>query len=269
MVHLSPSLDARLLQRLHATPLPRGARASRGGYLRALLLAALAEEERARKKAAHDILARYWEVGTACAARWFERLRGAAPLDELESAAHFEMVKGAQRFDASLGYSPAPYLRTWAEFGIKAYLRARWAEERRELVRPDQDEGEGGRSRWERLGGEDHALLSADERRATRAALVDWLRSLPPGERRAARQLLRGEGGSAAHRAQLQAELQRAGVEHQAGAELPLREAAQRYGLTPKVLTRLAQGGQLTTRMEDGVRLVREEEVRALARARR
>jgi hypothetical protein len=240
----------------------------------------LAERRRRRSERAAALLAQYLPVVRAAAARWFSLCKGAVPLDELQSVAYEEALKGAHRFDPTRRnetgqpVSPAPLLRRWADFGCQALVTAALQDQD---VRPDQDEDG---SRWERLGEADERLAQADGG-ALRGALAAFAGGLGPAGRRVLQALLRGEdddqaaargrGGLALVdevRAQLAAHLAAQGLAPRPDAELTPAEVARRFGLTAKVVYKGLASGALPGRRRDGGWLVREADAAAFARRR-
>lgn len=145
---------------------------------------------------AQALLWRYRGVWAAVAARYYVRLGGRVikrpdgayegeggpvPMEILSDAAREEAMKACRLYDARRGTSPAPYIRRWAAFGVRAAAESYLARQDREVY-PDGD-ADGERSRWEVIAGEapsaeDTAL--ADEHRAQlRDALQSWAGDSP------------------------------------------------------------------------------------------
>jgi len=254
--------------------LPGGARLTEGVYIASILRADLAKDLAAQRKLGSELLARFWPVARAVAARWFRQLRGEVPLAELDSAAFNEIATAAQRFDPSLGYSPAPYFRRWAEWGVRALMRQRAAEA--QLVHPDGDADQGEASRWERIGEVDTSLETAPERAELRAAAAAWLRQQSPAARRAVQLLAEGQGDDQVAEATgldlAELELLRAGLAEATGIqrdeELTPAQAAQVAGVPPKVVYKAVAGGALAARRRAGAWVLRASDVRAWARRR-
>lgn len=248
--------------------LPPGGRLTAAGYLAELAREDLRQDEAERKKLAAELLAKYWPVARAVAARAFRELRGAVPLAELDSAAFNEIATAAQRFDPSLGFSPAPYFRKWATWGVKALLRQRGDDAR--LVRPDQEESGG----WERHGGADEA--DAAERAELRRALQAFLQQQGPRERRAVALLGQGlDDDEVSERTGLslaELELLRDALAAATGRErdrdLAPEAAAAAVGVPVKTLRKALQTGALQGRRRDGEWVIREAEAQAWARRR-
>lgn len=279
---LTLTLPAELLADLAAAGsaaagLPATARWSTGAAVADLVRRHLAELRAARRAAAAAVVQRYWPVVRAVAAREYQRCRGLVPLDELLSAAGEEAVKGAQRFDAALGHSPAPYLRTWAMYGARALIAQRLGEAQ-QLVRPDQDTDG---SRWEKIGGADVDAELAPERAELRAVITRWVRAQPPARRRLARALVRGldddqvvaATGCAlvdvdAVRAELRQLLRAHDLAPVEDELLTPAAAARTAGVPVKAVHKALAAGRLAGRKREGGWLVRAADVRAWLRRR-
>lgn len=245
---------------------------TREWFARVAVRADLARRRRAHKARAAKMFAQFLPVVRAVAARWFSALKGSIPIEDLQSAAYEEGMKGALKFRPeavgatweALGGAPAPYLRRWAEFGVRALVSAR-REEGQEM-RPDQEEP----GRWERLGGEQ---TTADPTLAPtlRAALATFG---SPRERRVLRLLADGldyDTITARTRlsaeeiralvSRLQAHLTAAGVAHAPDEELSIAQAAHRFGVSPKSIAKRLRSGKLRGRKLDGEWLVMASEV--------
>lgn len=274
-VPLSPAALAALQQRVRMLEVlfPR-AQASPGLYLRAVLQQHLAERKAAQQALAGELLTKYWPVARAVAAKWFRRLQGAVPLAELDSAAFNEITTAAHKFDASLGYSPAPYFRRWAEWGIQALLRQRNQDQA--LIHPDQDQEDEAGTRWERLGARDETLEEAPARAEQRRAVLAFLRQQDGPHKRALGRLARGEdddtvaratGLDLAELALLREALATAlGTEEDEEATPADAAAAARVPL--KVVYKALATGQLDGRKRDGAWVLRAADVRAWVRRR-
>lgn len=268
---LLTSAQHQALRAVQAGPTPQGGTVSAGRYLAALLDAELQRRAALRAQLARDILAKYHGVPLAVAANAYQRCGGAVPLDELQSVACEEALKGARRYDPATGFSPAPLLRRWAEFGVRALLRARFEEVRQE-VRPDQEQDGGGR--WERLGASEDAEERGDRREQVQrlAQLVAQLRG---AERKAAQALARGEDeDGAAQRSGLPVAAVRAlrsrlaaELEIQEDAELTPGEAAQLAGASLKQVQSALLAGRLAGQRRGGRWVLRASEVRAWAQS--
>lgn len=234
-------------------------RLTRSALAAAFVRQALRLRRRADQARAAALLEKYLPVPRAVAAAWFRRLQGSIPLEELQSAAYEEALKGARRFDpgrlnpeTGQPVSPAPYLRTWAERGVQALVRER--QEEAQDVRPDGEEG-----RWERLGGE----VVPDS--STSLDLTRALNSFPPAPRRIVLLLAQGAGYDAvaarvgctteevrAAVVALHQHLRTQGIDHTPDEELPLAEAARRASVSPKSLGKRLRAGRLRGRKLNG-----------------
>lgn len=91
--------------------------------LREIARQGIADGSKMRKDAAAALFQRYMRVPMAVAAKAFRAMRGRVPLDELQSLACHGALEACHRFDPSLGFSPAPFLRQWAIGAIQSALR--------------------------------------------------------------------------------------------------------------------------------------------------
>lgn len=239
------------------------AKITRSGLLAHWILLALEQRRMDRGASACALLERFIAIPRSVAAAYFRRTQGAIPIDELQSVAYEEALKAARRFDPRLGFSPAPYLRSWAERGVQALLRER-QQEQAQLVHPDDEDG-----RWERLGG------TEEPDHAGALALRHGLAGFKGARRRRIVALVaRGADYDAVAEemgvpveevqgvlAELRQHLQDLGIEHAPDEELPLAEAAARKGVSPKAVGKRLRAGRLRGRKLRGEWYVMASEV--------
>lgn len=263
--------------------LPAGGSVSEGSVLAALVRRDLAQKKEARQKEADRLVRQFEDAWMAFAARSFRKLRGAIPIEELQSFSFEEARKAALRYDATTGNSPASFIKGWLELAIRGFIRDHFSggvPEWVKVIYPDGDHGEEDRSKWESIGQEDRSLAGAPERSELRAALASFIKTQDRKARRIVKLLASGEGDDQIVerlginldevervRRDLALHLKAAGLDPQADEELTVAAAAVRFNLPVKKLHKALSAGQLEGRKVDGAWRIRVSSVRGLARA--
>lgn len=247
---------------------PAWQRPSPGVLCRLIIAEHLRDLQRVRSGQQQQLVGAFYGRLRAYAAEWCERLRGEADFDDLLAVAIDEASKGAARYDqrklGDAGPGAAwPYLKKWAGFGIKRWLRER-REEEAQTVRPDED------ARWERIGG---AAEEADPE--LRAALEGALEGLGRKNKAIGRRVLQGLDDDEVA-AQVRVEVAvvvhvREVLRQRLGGgdeELTQAEAAEMVGVTTKQIYKAVETGKLPRWKRDGKLVLRASEVRAWHRQR-
>ena len=268
-------LDASEVARIEAlfSDVPEYARPSLRSYcIRALQerLQNIADE---KEKSARKLLWQFDRVWMAVAANAYRRCRGAVPIEDLQDVAREEALKACRRVNGK--GSPAPLIRSWANYGVIALLKERMSLSEFTLIYPDGDAGEERRSRWETLADEAAAPDSSVSLRQTEEALRQVVAAMTDAQRRIARRLLQGcdddEIVEKTRGATLEAVGEvRALLSMELGVvqepELNLQEAAALLKKSPQTLLKMIGRGELDAQRRGGKYFLRESVVRGLLR---